>query len=216
MSSTTDLPSHKVDDRDAGHTEDAGEESAGLINPDGDQTAAEDVAAPDSRRASATRRVKWKSVLAYGLLPALALIMAVAAGYLKYLDVWSHDSELARIQSVQTATEGTVVMLSYRPDTAEKDLTAAEDRLTGSFRDSYARLIHDVVIPGAKQKQISAVATTPAAAPVFADRKHAVVLIFVNQAITVGNDAPTNTSSVVRVTLDNADGRWLISAFDPI
>jgi len=32
----------------------------------------------------------------------------------------------------------------------------------------------------------------------------------------VGADAPTNTTSSVRVTLDKVGGRWLISAFDPI
>jgi Mce-associated membrane protein len=210
MCSTTDLPTYNVGDRDgAGHIEDTGEAPADHIEPDSEQAAAEDVSEPESQPASATRRVKWKPVVAHGLLPALALIMVVAAGYLKYLDASSHDSEMARSQSVQTATEGTIAMLSYRPDTAEKDLTAAQDRLTGGFRDSYARLTHDVVIPGAKQKQISAIATAPAAASVSADRKHAVVFIFVNQKITVGNDAPTNTSSTVRVTLDNVDRRWL-------
>jgi Mce-associated membrane protein len=32
----------------------------------------------------------------------------------------------------------------------------------------------------------------------------------------MGNAAPTNTASSVRVTLDKIDGRWLISQFDPI
>jgi Mce-associated membrane protein len=206
MSPTTHLSTDDVADQDAGYTEDIEEEPA----------ATEDVAEPESQPASAERRVKWKSVLAYGVLPALALMLAVAAGCLKFLDESSRGSQLAQIQSVQTATEGTIAMLSYRPDTAEKDLTAAQDRLTGSLRDSYAKLTHDVVIPGAKQKQVSAVATVPAAASVSADRKHAVVLIFVDQTITLGNDAPTSTSSCVRVSLDNVDGRWLISAFDPI
>lgn len=107
-------------------------------------------------------------------------------------------------------------MLSYKPDTAEKDLTAAQNRLTGQFKDSYASLTHDVVIPGAKQKQISAVANVPAAASVSATANHAVVLVFVNQTVIVGTDAPTSTTSCVRVTLDKHDGRWLISQFEPI
>ena len=48
------------------------------------------------------------------------------------------------------------------------ELHAARDLLTGDFRDSYTSLTNDVVIPGAKQKQISAVATVPAAASVSA------------------------------------------------
>ena len=43
-----------------------------------------------------------------------------------------------------------------------------------------------MVIPGAKEKQISAVATVPAAASVSAEPNHAVVLVFVNQTVVVG------------------------------
>jgi Mce-associated membrane protein len=43
-----------------------------------------------------------------------------------------------------------------------------------------------------------------------------VVLEFVDQAVTVGQSAPTNSASSVRVTLDKVDGRWLISQFDPV
>ena len=120
------------------------------------------------------------------------------------------------MESVQAAIDSTVALLSYRPDTVEKDLDAAKGRLTGTFLNAYTSLTHDVVIPGAKQKQISAVATVPAAASSSATPTHAVVLLFVDQTVTVGKDAPTNTASSVRVTLDKVDGRWLISQFDPV
>ncbi|MEN4476909.1 hypothetical protein [Mycolicibacterium cosmeticum] len=213
MSSPTDLSTSDVGDADdTGYLEDTDGESA----HHSEQTPARNKSEQASQPGAAVRRIKSKTIVTYGLLPALALIMAVAAGYLKYLDVSSRNLEIARSRSIYAATDGTIAMLSYRPDTAERDLTGAQDRLTGSFRDSYARLTRDVVIPGAKEKQISAQATAPAAASVTADRNHAVVLIFVNQTITIGTDAPTNTSSTVRVALDNVDGRWLISAFDPI
>lgn len=65
-------------------------------------------------------------------------------------------------------------------------------------------------------KRITAAATVPAAAVVSADARHAVVLAYVDQTMTVGSAAPTQTNSAVRVTMDNVDGRWLISGFDPI
>jgi len=43
-----------------------------------------------------------------------------------------------------------------------------------------------------------------------------VVLVFVDQTTTIGNDAPSQSTSSVRVTLDKVDGRWLISQFDPV
>ena len=73
-----------------------------------------------------------------------------------------------------------------------------------------------MVIPGAKEKQISAVANVPEAASVSANPDHAVVLVFVNQTVIVGDSAPTDTASSVRITLDKVGDRWLISQFDPV
>jgi Mce-associated membrane protein len=161
-------------------------------------------------------RIRWSRVIAYGVLPGLALLLALAAGFLKWQDNSVRDAKVVREQSVRAATDGTIALLSYRPDTVQKDLEAAQGRLTGTFLDSYKSLTRDVVIPGAEQKQISAVATVPAAASTSATENHAVVLLFVDQTVIVGKDAPTNTASSVRGTLDKVDGRWLISQFDPV
>lgn len=170
----------------------------------------------DERPPSPRRRIRWSRAIVYGVLPGLALLLASAAGILKWQDASVHDAPTAGADAVRAAADGTMALLSYRPDTVEKDLQAAEERLTGTFLDSYRSLTDDVVVPGAKEKQISAVATVPAAASTSATENHAVVLLFVNQAVTVGQDAPTNTASSVRVTLDKVDGRWLISGFDPV
>jgi Mce-associated membrane protein len=166
--------------------------------------------------ASASRRIRWSRSIAYGLLPGLALLLASSAGFLKWQDASARDAQGARTASVQAATDGTVALLSYRADTVEKDLEAARGRLTGTFLNAYTSLTHEVVIPGAKQKQISAVATVPAAASISASANHAVVLLFVNQSLIIGQDAPTSTASSVRVTLDKVGGHWLISGFDPV
>jgi Mce-associated membrane protein len=167
---------------------------------------------------TATKRkgFSWRAALVYGLLPALAMLLTLGAGFLKWKDSTAHEADTARVESVQAATDGTIKMLSYQPDSAANDLGSARDRMTGSFRDSYTELIHDVVIPGAQQKRISAVATVPAAASVSAGPSHAVVLVFVNQTIIVGNDAPSSTASSVRVALDKVGNSWLISDFTPV
>ena len=170
----------------------------------------------DEQPARARRRIRWSRLITYALLPALALGLASAAGFLKWQDASVRDAAVARAESLHAATEGTIALLSYRPDTVQKDLEAARGRLTGTFLNAYTQLTHDVVIPGAKQKQISAVATVPGAASTSASANHAVVLLFVNQTIIVGQDAPTSSASSVRVTLDKIGGRWLISQFDPV
>ncbi|WP_166429224.1 hypothetical protein [Mycolicibacterium obuense] len=177
-------------------------------------TAAE---AEGSTAAPATRpRPTWSRVVAFAVLPALALLLALGAGYLKWQDNGVRNGEVAAATSMQAARDGTVALLSYTPDKVEQQLGAARDLLTGQFRDSYTSLTNDVVIPGAKQKQIAAVASVPAAASVSATPEKAVVLVFVNQTVTVGNDAPTDTNSSVRVTLEKVGDRWLISEFDPV
>ena len=172
------------------------------------------------------RKINWSRVLVYGLLPGLALVLALVAGFSKWqLDtsdygtvppVASEQSRSPALDSMNAAKDSTIKMLSYKPENVADQLNAARDLLTGEFRESYTTLINDVVIPGSQQKKISAEASVPAAAVVSADPTHAVVLVFVNQTVVVGEDAPTDTSSSVRVTLDKIDGRWLISEFEPV
>lgn len=162
------------------------------------------------------RRISWPRVLALGLLPGLALVLTLVAGFLKWQDVSTRGLEVVRIESIEAAKESTIAMLSYQSDTVEQDLGAARDRLTGPLQESYTQLIHDVVIPGAKDRHISAAATVPSAASVSAGPSHAVALVFVNQTTTVGTDPPADTASSVRVTLDKIGGKWLVAGFDPV
>jgi len=175
-----------------------------------------------SKPAEPKRQINWSRIIAFGVLPTLAFLLALGAAFLKFVDSGVRESDVARDEAVQAAKDTTVAMLSYKPDTVEKQLTDARNRLTGPFRDQYTELTNDVVIPGAKQKQITAVANVPdvdnkpAAASVSANPSHVVVLLFVNQTVTVGTSSPTATASSVRVTLDKVGDRWLISGFDPV
>jgi Mce-associated membrane protein len=178
-----------------------------------DKTEPADEAAPAAKR---FRRFSFTRVLTYGLLPLLALALTLAAGYVKWEDGSARASQAAAAESVRVASETTVAILSYRPDTAEKELKAAADRLTGTFRDQYTDLITTVVIPGAQQQQISAVATVPAAASVSASEDRASVLVFINQTTLIGSEPPSTTTSCVRITLDKIGGRWLVSEFEPV
>jgi Mce-associated membrane protein len=178
-----------------------------------DDAADVDVAEAPTQRGT---RLAWTRILTFGVLPGVALVLALGAGYLKWVDASARQSHTAAELAVRAATDSTVAILSYRADTVDRDLGTAADRLTGSFRDQYTQLITTVVAPGAKQQHISAVATVPAASSVSATENHAVVLVFVNQTTTIGTDAPTQTTSSVRVSLDKVHDRWLISQFDPV
>jgi Mce-associated membrane protein len=189
------------------------------------EDAADDADTADAVKAKPTKKrtakpfrpgIDWPRAFAYGVLPGLALVLALAAGFLKYVDNSVRSSDVARAESMQVAKDSTIALLSYQPDKVKDQLNAARSLLTGDFQNSYTSLINDVVIPGAEQKKISAVATVPAAASVSAQPNHAVVLVFVNQTVIVGADAPTDTASSVKVTLDKHGDKWLISEFQPV
>ena len=158
----------------------------------------------------------WRRVLVYGVLPGVALVLAMSAGTMKWQDSSVRESNRAATESLQAAKDSTVALLSYHPATVERDLDAARARTTGAFRDSYTKLVHDVVIPGAKEKEIATAATVPAASSVSASENHAVALVFVNQTITMGKNRPTSSASSVRVTMDKVDDQWLVSGFNPV
>ncbi len=194
-----------VDDTDAADDAEAADDG----ETTGD-TAATEPPAEEGGRFSGTR------LLAHGVLPVLALLLALSAGYFKWVAGSVQASRTAAAESVKVASDSTVAILSYGSDSVDRDLAAATDRLTGGFREQYKQLVGDVVAPGAKQQHITAVAKVPAAASVSATEDHAVVLVFVDQTTTIGNDAPTQTTSSVRITLDKVRGHWLISQFDPV
>ncbi|WIM89342.1 hypothetical protein PT015_07840 [Candidatus Mycobacterium wuenschmannii] len=150
------------------------------------------------------------------LLPAVAVLLGAAVGYLTWRDYAAQEARASIDQSIRAASETTVAILSYKPETVDEDLKSAGDRLAEPFRQEYTQLVKDVVAPGAKEQHITAVATVPFAASISASRNHAAVLVFVDQTTTIGNDPPTQSTSSVRVTLEKVDGRWLISQFDPV
>lgn len=152
------------------------------------------------------------------LLAMLIALAVVAVGGWLFRDGSGRQADsVAGAQALAAARDGIPAIMSYQPDTAQRDLpAAAKDRLTGTFLDEYTQLIATVVVPEATQKGISASATIPAAAVVSADADHAVVLAFVDQTVKTGAAPATQTATSVRVSMDKVEGRWLISGFEPI
>ena len=120
-------------------------------------------------------------------------------------------------QVTGAARDGTVALLSYAPETLDKDLANAKSHLTGEFLKYYSQFTDQIVAPAARQKGVKTEATVARAAVSELHADSAVVLVFVNQ-VTTSKDRPDPalaTSSVV-VKLANTEGHWLISEFNPV
>ena len=160
------------------------------------------------------RSVNWSRVLTYGLLPTFVLLLAIAAGLMKWKDSSIRDAEVASSQSVAAARDSTTAILTFRYDTIDRDVAATRERLTGEFLDTYTKRTQQELVPHAKQERIVATAVVPGAAPETVTPNRAVVLVFISQTVKIGDTAPTVTGSSARVTLDRVGTRWLISDFD--
>ena len=88
-------------------------------------------------------------------VPLAVLALVIAGLWLAWDASSRRHAEQAGAEALGVARESIVAMLSYTPDTAERDLTAARDRLTGPFLEAYTQLITTVVIPDATRKRLS-------------------------------------------------------------
>ena len=106
----------------------------------GDDETVDDDAKDATVTKSEKRPFAWSRVVAYGVFPGLALLLAVAAAYLLWTDGSTDGVASARTESVRVASEDAVALLSYKAESADKDLNAARDRLTGDFGQCLARV----------------------------------------------------------------------------
>jgi Mce-associated membrane protein len=153
------------------------------------------------------------------LLMLLVMTPAVLAGGLynfQYRTDRATDLAAAKT-AISAATDGTVAILSYSPDTLERDFSSAKSHLTGDFLSYYNEFTQQIVAPAAKQKSVKATAVVPRAAVSELLPDSAVVLVFVNlSTVSVDRPQPTFNESSVVVTLAKVNGAWLISKFEPV
>ena len=150
---------------------------------------------------------------------AALLVSAVLAGSV-YWFVFRTDrltDQGIQEEALDAAKAGTVALLTYSPDTVDKNLADAKSLLTGDFLEQYSKFADGTVLPAAKERGVKTEATVARAAVSQMQPGKAQVLVFVNQ-VTTSRERPTPalaTSSVI-VTLVKRDGSWLISDFKPV
>jgi Mce-associated membrane protein len=154
------------------------------------------------------------AILAFLVLASAAL--AACLLYFWYRPDRAADAAAAK-SAITAASDGTVAILSYSPDTLDRDFASAKSHLTGDFLSYYNQFTQQIVGPAAKQKSVKTTAVVVRAAVSELHLNSAVVLVFVNQStMSADRTDPTLASSSVLVTLTKAHGTWLISSFNPV
>lgn len=164
-------------------------------------------------RAGITRR--WRGIA----LAALLLTSAVVASVLYFTEFRPGQQADAAAQTtvIDAASAATVALLSYSPETLDRDMERAQSLMAGDFLTYYGKFTAEVVAPAVRERGIKANAQVLNSALMEMQPGNAKVLIFLNQE-TVSRDRPEPalTASSVVVTLVKADGHWRISALDPV
>lgn len=167
-----------------------------------------------------TQVKKWSSGK---VLPAVVGLLAVGSlgvlgglYYFAYLPDRETDATAAKA-AIAAASEGTVAVMSYSPETLDRDFSSAKAHLTGEFLTYYNQFTQRIVAPVAKQKSVKASAVVLRAALSEFRPNSAVALLFVNQS-TLSKDRPEPSlmASSVVVALTKADGKWLISSLNHV
>ena len=185
-----------------------------------DDAATETEAKPEPRDGVVRQSVRWARARLGVILLAAALIASAGAGAWLYFEQYRPDQETntaAAGVALDAAKNGTVALLSYSPESLDKDFAAAKSHLTGDFLSYYTQFTEQIVTPAAKQKSVKTTAAVVRAAVSELHPDSAVVLVFINQN-TTSKENPDGAfaASAVKVGLKKINDTWLISSFDPV
>ena len=163
----------------------------------------------------AHRKVKVVPIV----LILLLLISGGAAAWLYFKQYRPDKLTDASVASTvaNAASDGAVALLSYSPDSLDKDFANAKSHLSGDFLSYYNQFTEQIVAPAAKQKSLKTNARVLGAAVQELHPDSAVVLVLVDQSTSSkDNPDPAMSSSSVLVSMARVNGNWLITKFDPV
>lgn len=177
-------------------------------------------AADETQQDDEGKLARWRRLKPGPVALVLALLLSGGLAAWLYFEQFRPDQQTddaATRAAVDAARDGTVALLSYKPDTLNRDFAAAKSHLTGGFLNYYDQFTKEVVTPAAKQKAVTTTAQVVGAAASEMHPDSVVVLVFVNQ-ITTSKERPdpAMASSSVLVSMSKVHGAWLITKFDPI
>jgi Mce-associated membrane protein len=213
----TTKDSADVTDADETETVTATDES---VDESTDDTATEPEPQPEKGDGILRRSARAVAGRIGAIVLVVALLASAGAAAWLYFDQYRPDrqtNDAAASVALDAAKTGTVAMLSYSPESLDKDFANAKSHLTGDFLSYYTQFTQQIVTPAAKQKAVKTSAAVVRAAVSELHPDSAVVLVFINQN-TTSKENPDGAfaASAVKVGMKKINGAWLISSFDPV
>jgi Mce-associated membrane protein len=188
-----------------------------------DSAAAETDADDSPARTKRPRRGRSRALRNVKVVPVtLVLLLLISGGvatwlyFKQYRPGQQTNPDVARAV-VSAASDGTVALLSYSPDSLDKDFATAKSHLAGDFLSYYTQFTEQIVAPAAKEKSLKTTARVIGAAVSELHPDSAVVLVYVDQSTTSKDRPdPSMAASSVLVSLSRVNTNWLITRFDPV
>jgi Mce-associated membrane protein len=208
-----------ADVTDVDETENVTDESTAEA-PENDEAAGETETTSESKDGLLGRSARVVRAQVGAILLVVALLASAGVATWLYFHQYRPDqqtTDAAANVALDAAKNGTVALLTYSPESLDKDFAAAKSHLTGDFLSYYTQFTEQIVTPAAKQKAVKTSAAVVRAAVSEIHPDSAVVLVFINQN-TTSKENPDGSfaASAVKVGLKKINGTWLISAFDPV
>ena len=186
---------------------------------DAADTAVDDSPKRTVRERRGLPRVLRKVKVVPAILVLLLLISGGAAAWMyfnRFQPNQHTDPSVARAV-VNAASDGTIAMLSYSPESLDKDFATAKSHLSGDFLLYYTQFTDQIVAPAAREKSLKTTAHVTGAGLSELHPDSAVVLVYVDQTTTSKDmPDPSMSASTVLVSMARVNARWLITKFDPI
>jgi Mce-associated membrane protein len=212
--------------RDAETTEtaEAGEDVPGVAESEVDDSVTQVPAKADAPQRTKRGRRDWSRRLRnVKVVPVTLILLLLISGgvatwlyFERYQPRQQTNPSVARAV-VSAASDGTVALLSYSPESLDKDFATAKSHLSGDFLSYYNQFTEQIVGPAAKEKSLKTTARVIGAAVSELHPNSAVVLVYVDQSTTSKDRPdPSESASSVLVSVTRVNGNWLITKFDPV
>src|SRR5882757_6535152 len=149
-------------------------------------------------------------------LGIVVVAAAVVAGLCWFVAHRQSETLQARIDATNTANKSVVKLMSYNWRSVDRQVDATKGLVTGQFKDDYAHLVQGSIQPTAKDKQAAVQTAILKSSVVSSSPGEVVLLVYITQeSQTLANPGGDQTNTALRVSLENENGKWMISELKP-